>query len=110
MIAEKMCPLLCANCRMYPFYYQVTYWPLVDSHAFSAFTDFIRSKNKNVWRLSPPVLWHGLSVCLDQFFISVSPLLNSQWQGCPSPWHCLSAGCGWRTWPPATEGSCKYIE
>ena len=27
-----------------------------------------------------------------------------------SSWHCSSAGCGCRTWPPDTEGSWKYIE
>jgi len=36
--------------KMYPFYHQVTYSPLVDSHAFSAFTDFISPKNKIVCR------------------------------------------------------------
>jgi len=27
-----------------------------------------------------------------------------------SPWQGASSGCGWRRWPPITEGSCEYIK
>jgi len=117
---KKMCPLLSANCRMYPFYYQVTYLPLFDSHAF---TDFISPKKKNVCRFKAvdwapqckrqyttfAVTWTAsLSWSVLHFFESLTeqPMVRLSL----SSWHCSSAGCGCRTWPPDTEGSWKYIE
>jgi hypothetical protein len=121
MISEKMCPLLSANCRMYPFYYQVSYWPLVDCHAFLHLVTLsvLRTKMFRDSRLliepssakerAPPLLWHGLSILNSSSFLWV-PYWTANGRLSLSPWHCLSTGCGWRTWPPGTEGSCKYIE